>query len=68
MRSSDFITTSEGTIELFAVDPGTLTELHFVEHLDALGGSPDDVTHGMTDNYGRLLAAVHQQAPPSCAR
>lgn len=63
---SDFIAVSEGTIQLRATDDPGITELRFVEHLDAIGGSEADVIAGMQHNYDRIVAAVHGAAPPGC--
>jgi hypothetical protein len=66
IEGSDFITRSEGTIEFFATaDPG-ITELRFVEHLDAVSGTPGDVLAGMQHNYDALVASSHGLGVPPC--
>lgn len=66
VQGSDFITLSEGTVELVATaDPG-VTELRFVEHLDAISASAADVIAGMQHNYDALLAVGHGMAIPAC--
>ncbi len=65
VQGSDFITRSEGTIELLAIDAGT-TELRFVEHLDAVGGSAGDLVSGMQHTYDGLLAVSHGGSAPPC--
>jgi len=66
IEGSDFITVSEGTIELFATDDPEISELQFVEHLDAVQGSAGDVLAGMQHNYDRLVAVAHGAAIPAC--
>ncbi|HEU0031134.1 MAG TPA: hypothetical protein VFQ53_10915 [Kofleriaceae bacterium] len=66
IQGSDFITTSEGTIEVLATDDPAITELRFVEHLDAVGGTPDDVVGGMQHNFDALVAVSHGGAIPAC--
>jgi hypothetical protein len=65
-EGSDFITTSEGTVALYATDDPAITEVRFVEHLDALMASEGDVIDGMQSNYDRMLAVAHGQPIPSC--
>ena len=66
IQGSDFINVSEGSIQLRATDDPATTELWFVEHLDALRGSEDDVIGGMRDNYDALVALVHDLPIPPC--
>ncbi|HEY4177340.1 MAG TPA: hypothetical protein VGM90_10925 [Kofleriaceae bacterium] len=65
-QGSDFIDISEGTIELLATDDPNVSELDFVEHLNAASGGTGDVANGMQDNYNRLVAALHGTPTPSC--
>lgn len=65
-QGSDFIRLSQGTVQILATDDPDVTELAFVEHLDALSGSAGDVTRGMQDNYNRLRALAHGQPTPPC--
>lgn len=65
-RGSDFISVSEGTIQVLATsDPG-VSELAFVEHLDAVSGTADQVIKGMQDNYDALIALAHGAPIPAC--
>jgi hypothetical protein len=66
IQGSDFITLSEGSIEVRATDDPAVTELWFVEHLDAISGSSDDVVSGMRDNYDALVALAHDLPIPPC--
>jgi hypothetical protein len=66
VQGSDFIRLTEGSIQLRATDDPATTELWFVEHLDAISGSADDVLGGMRDNYDALVALAHDQAIPPC--
>jgi len=65
-QGSDFITTSTGTIQVLATDDPDVSELAFVEHLDAFSGGADEVIAGMQDNYNRLVALAHGAATPTC--
>lgn len=65
-EGSDFISLSEGTVQLLATDDPAITELRFVEHLDALMASEGDVIAGMQSNFDRMLAVVHGNPIPSC--
>ena len=61
---SDFITTLEGSFQLFArPDPGQ-TELELVEHLDAFGGSADQMEDSMSRRFASLASAAHGPAAP----
>ena len=63
---SDFITTLAGSIQLLArADPGQ-TEIEMVEHLDAFGGSADQMQASMQRRFDMLAAAAHHRAPPTC--
>ncbi len=66
IQGSDFITLSEGTVELFPTDDPAITEVRFVEHLDAVSASEGDVIDGMQSNYDRLLAVAHGNPIPPC--
>lgn len=64
VQGSDFIQLSEGTVAL--IDHSGITEVRFVEHLDAVQASPADVLAGMQRNYVALQAAVHGRPLPPC--
>jgi hypothetical protein len=66
IQGSDFIALSEGSVQLFATDDPAVTELRFVEHLDALQAGEGDVIAGMQSNYDRLLALAHGDPLPPC--
>jgi len=63
---SDYITLSEGTIEVLATEDPTITELAFVEHLDATAASAGDVLRGVQHNYDALVARSHDASLPAC--
>lgn len=63
---SSFISRSEGTIEVLATDDDNVTELDFVEHLDSVGASTDDVLRGVTHTYQSIVAATHGLPSPAC--
>jgi hypothetical protein len=66
VAGSSFIYSSEGTVEIHATEDPAATELWFVEHLDAISGSTDQVIGGMRDNYTALLELAHDRAIPPC--
>lgn len=66
IEGSDFIELSEGTVEVLSTDDPTTTELRFVEHLDALTASADQVLAGMQHNYDALVAVAHGGVVPPC--
>jgi hypothetical protein len=66
VQGSDFITLSEGTIQVLATsDPG-VSELSFVEHLDAISATTADVVEGVQHNYDALVATAHGNPIPRC--
>lgn len=66
VQGSDFIDLSEGSIQVLATaDPG-VTELVFVEHLDAVSAGPSQVQNGMQHNYDALVATAHGTPIPPC--
>lgn len=67
VQGSSFIKRSDGSIQLFATDNPNLTELWFVEHLDAISGSTADVVGGMKDNFDAMAAVVRGQPIPPCS-
>lgn len=66
IQGSDFINLSEGTIQVLATEDPNISELAFVEHLDAISGNANDLLEGMQDNYARLVALAHDLPRPSC--
>lgn len=66
VQGSDFITRSLGTIQLTATDDPNVSELAFVEHLEAIGGSVNDVAKGVRRNYDALVKVAHNQPIPPC--
>lgn len=66
VQGSDFITLSEGTIQVLATaDPG-VSELVFVEHLDAVMAEGGDVLLAVQHNYDALVAVAHGNPIPPC--
>lgn len=63
---SDFITVSEGTLQLSATDDPNITELRFVEHLEARAGGKGDVADQMQHQYDALRSLAYGGAVPSC--
>nr|HEX4317717.1 hypothetical protein [Kofleriaceae bacterium] len=64
---SSFINRSEGTITVTPADgDDSVTDLAFVEHLDAIGDSDSDVLTGMNHDFGAILALTHGTAIPGC--
>lgn len=66
IQGSDFVALSEGSIQVLATsDPG-VSELAFVEHLDAVMAGTDDVLQGVRHNYASLVAVGHGTPIPPC--
>jgi len=65
-QGSDFITLSEGTIQVLATADPDVTELAFVEHLDSVGATTADVVQGVQHNYDSLVAVAHGNPIPAC--
>ncbi|MEZ4402470.1 MAG: hypothetical protein R3B06_20775 [Kofleriaceae bacterium] len=61
---SDLITLIEGSIVVRAGEAGA-TELEFIEHLAAFGGSIDQMKQSMTQRYRLIVAAAHGQPRPT---
>lgn len=66
VEGSSFLSLSEGAIQVLATEDPGVTEVQFVEHLDAVSGDAADLVRGMQDNFGRLVAAVHGAPTPAC--
>lgn len=67
IMGSDFISLSEGTIQVLATSDPNVTELAFVERLDALTAKASDVLEGVQHNYNALVAVAHGQPIPPCS-
>ena len=65
-QGSDFISLSEGSVQVLATPDPDVSELAFVEHLDAIQGGVTDVLKGMERNYEALVALVHDAPTPPC--
>lgn len=66
VMGSSFINLSEGTIQVLATDDDHLTEVDFVEHLDAIGGGVGDVLSGVQHTYASMVAVSHGRPVPPC--
>jgi hypothetical protein len=66
VQGSDFIRLSEGTIQVLATTDPDVSELAFVEHLDAVQATTADVVQGVQHNYDALVATVHGNPIPPC--
>ena len=66
VQGSDFISLSTGTVQLRATDDPAISEVAFVEQLDAVGGNAGDLIVGMQDNYNRMRAALRGEPLPPC--
>lgn len=66
VQGSDFVTLSDGTIQVVATSDPDVTELQFVEHLDAISASAADVIEGVQHNYDALVAVAHGNPIPAC--
>ena len=66
-EGSAFIRLSEGTAMFTpTADDPNVTELAFIERLNAAGGTSDDVIKGMQHQYDALVAAAHGNPLPAC--
>jgi hypothetical protein len=66
IQGSDFVRLSEGTIQVLATSDPEVSELAFVEHLDATTATTSDVTQGVQHNYDALVAVAHGTPIPPC--
>jgi hypothetical protein len=66
IQGSDFITLSEGSIQVLATSDPQVSELSFVEHLEAVQATTGDVVEGVQHNYDALVAAAHGLPIPPC--
>jgi hypothetical protein len=66
VQGSDFVRLSQGTIQVLATIDPNVTELAFVEHLDAVAATTDDVLQGVQHNYDALVATAHGNPIPPC--
>ena len=66
VQGSDFIDLSEGTIQVLATADPNVSELAFVEHLDATMATTGDVLQGVQHNYDALVAVAHGSPIPPC--
>jgi hypothetical protein len=66
VQGSDFIRLSEGTIQVLATADPNVSELAFVEHLDAVQATTGDVLQGVQHNYDALVATAHGNPIPAC--
>jgi hypothetical protein len=66
VQGSDFIRLSEGTIQVLATSDPNVSELAFVEHLDAVQATTADVLQGVQHNYDALVATAHGNPIPPC--
>lgn len=66
IQGSDFVRLSEGTIQVLATSDPNVSELAFVEHLDATSATTSDVTQGVQHNYDALVAVSHGTPIPPC--
>lgn len=63
---SDFISLLEGSIQVLATERPDVTELQFIEHLDAVGGGHSDLRSSMQRRFDSLQAVVRGGTPPAC--
>ncbi|MBA3541586.1 MAG: hypothetical protein H0T79_18375 [Deltaproteobacteria bacterium] len=66
IQGSDFIAFSAGTIQVLATEDPNITELAFVEHLEAIQATTDDVLGSVQHTYESILARTHGDGNPPC--
>ncbi len=64
----DFIYLIEGSIQVLPSAGGdpAITEIEFIEHLAALGGSITDIRNSMQRRFDLLAAVIHGEPEPAC--
>ena len=63
---SDAITLLEGSVQVLSTDDPEIAEVQFVEHVEAFGGSTEDLRRSMTYRFDALLAALGEGGAPRC--
>lgn len=63
---SDAIELLEGSVQFHSTDDPGVTEVQFVEHVKAFGGTVDDMRAAMTYRFQALRAAIGDGGAPSC--
>jgi hypothetical protein len=63
---SSYITLSEGTIELASTPDPDVTDLAFIEHINAIGGGDSDLAGAMQRQFGAIVAFSHGMPLPAC--
>jgi hypothetical protein len=66
IQGSDFVELSEGSIQVLATADAGVSELAFVEHLDAVMAETSDVLTAVQHNYDALVAVAHGRPIPAC--
>jgi hypothetical protein len=65
-EGSSFIRLSEGTIQFAATPDPDVTEVAFVEHLDAVSAGDGDLLKNMQHNFDSLVAVAHGGGVAKC--
>jgi hypothetical protein len=60
---SDYIDLLQGSVLIIAVDDA-ITEVQFIEHLDALGGGTGEMVDSVERRFVRMVAHAHGQPVP----
>jgi uncharacterized protein YndB with AHSA1/START domain len=63
---SNLIRTLEGSIQLHATADAGATELQLIEHVDAAGGTVEDMRRSMQHRFDSVQAVVGGGEPPPC--
>jgi hypothetical protein len=63
---SELIRLIEGSIQVLATDDPEVTELQFVEHINAAGGGASDMRKSAQHRFDGVAATVRGDAVPAC--
>lgn len=63
---SEYISTLEGSIILYATADPAVTEVAYIERLDALGGDHGNIRSSMEQRFANMRALAHGEPLPGC--
>jgi hypothetical protein len=63
---SELIRLIEGSIEVLATDDPDVTEVQFIEHINAAGGGVADMRKSMQHRFDAIAAVARGDAVPAC--
>jgi len=63
---SEYIATLEGSVIVYATDDPGVSEVAYIEHLDALGGDHGNIRSSMAQRFANMRAIAHGEPLPGC--